>query len=170
MYLEDIPLYVPAKVGSHTFTADDIIAFAREFDPQPFHLSEEGGKASHFGGLCASGWHVAAVWMRLTVAMLDAMSNMDRGTTADAQPDDDRLRGGFSPGFRNMRWRRPVFAGDTVSYTSIVKRKRYSASRKNWGLLSHHNKGENQHGDEVFSFDGSVFAPCRNWNAPDEAR
>ena len=66
-FWEDIAVGERAEVGRHTFTADDIKAFARRFDPQPFHLDEAAAARSHFGALCASGWHTASVWMRLMV-------------------------------------------------------------------------------------------------------
>ena len=64
---------------------------------------------------------------------------------------------GLSPGFRNMRWSKPVYAGDTVSFRSVVTDLRPSKSRPGWGLASHRNSGANQHGEEVFSFEGTVF-------------
>ena len=66
-FWEDIAVGERAELGRHTFTADDIKAFARRFDPQPFHLDEAAAARSHFGALCASGWHTASVWMRLMV-------------------------------------------------------------------------------------------------------
>src|SRR5215831_18802875 len=67
-YFEDLRVGMRTDVGSHTFTADEIKTFAREFDPQPFHLDEDAAARSHFGALCASGWHTAAVFMRHFVA------------------------------------------------------------------------------------------------------
>ena len=66
-FFEDIALGERAELGSHTYTADDIKRFARKYDPQPFHLDEAAAARSHFGALCASGWHTASVWMRLMV-------------------------------------------------------------------------------------------------------
>ena len=66
-FWEDIAVGERAEIGRHTFTADGIKAFARRFDPQPFHLDEAAAARSHFGALCASGWHTASVWMRLMV-------------------------------------------------------------------------------------------------------
>jgi acyl dehydratase len=135
-------------LGSFTFMADDIIAFARAFDPQRFHIDEAAAKASLFGGLCASGWHTAAVWMRLMVAQ---RRHVERALGADAP------RLGPSPGFRNLKWLKPVFAGDTIIYSSTITDKRPSASRPGWGLVFHRNTGVNQTGEPVFSFDGCVF-------------
>ena len=66
-FWEDIAVGERAELGRHTFTAEDIKAFARRFDPQPFHLDEAAAARSHFGALCASGWHTASMWMRLMV-------------------------------------------------------------------------------------------------------
>ncbi len=136
------------ELGSFTFAAPDIIAFAAAFDPQRFHLDEAAAKASLFGGLCASGWHTAAIWMKLMVAH---RRRVEAGMGAGAP------RLGPSPGFRNLKWLKPVFAGDTVAYSSTVIDKRASASRPGWGLVFHRNEGVNQKGEPVFSFDGCVF-------------
>ena len=66
-FFEDIRVGETSEIGRHTFTAEDIKTFAARFDPQPFHLDEAAGARSHFGGLCASGWHTACVWMRLLI-------------------------------------------------------------------------------------------------------
>ena len=71
-YLEDIKIGVKRELGSFTFTADAIKDFARQFDPQPFHLDEAAGRASLFGGLAASGWHLTAVFMKLLVSTMKA--------------------------------------------------------------------------------------------------
>ncbi len=70
-YLEDMPLNRTFDLGAHHFTRDDILRFARAFDPQPFHVDEAAAAQTHFGGLCASGWHTAAAWMKRMVAGRD---------------------------------------------------------------------------------------------------
>lgn len=85
------------KIGSHTITSKEIIDFARNYDPQPYHLSEEGGNASPFGGLIASGWNTASIWMKLYV------TNMLK---------DARIYG--SPGIDELRWKAPVRPGDVL--------------------------------------------------------
>jgi acyl dehydratase len=138
------------ELGHYRFTADEIMAFARPFDPQPFHTDKEAAKNSAFGGLCASGWHTAAVWMMLMVA-----SRRRLEATYDHVP-----RFGTSPGFRNLIWKRPVFADDVVTFSSAVTQTRISGSRPGWGLVFHRNSGVNQRGEGVFSFDGCVFHEC----------
>lgn len=145
---DEIVIGERTELGSFTFTADDIMAFASAFDPQRFHIDEAAAKASLFGGLCASGWHTGAVWMRLMVAQRRRVQAL----MGAAMP-----KLGSSPGFRNLKWLKPVFAGDTITYTSTLIDKRASASRPDWGLVFHHNVGVNQRGETVFMFDGCVF-------------
>ena len=150
-YLDEMRLGDASELGSHRFDADEIVRFARTFDPQPFHVDPEAARRSLFGGLCASGWHTAAVWMKRMIAHRDPMD-------AEAVRIGRRpARLGPSPGFRNLRWSKPVYAGDTISYRSAITGLRPSASRPGWGLASHRNSGTNQHGEEVFSFEGAVF-------------
>ena len=141
----------PLVLGSHLFTAEDIVRFARQYDPQAFHVDAEAAKASVLGGLCASGWHTAAACMRLNVdyryGRLKAW--IEAGNAAP--------RIGPSPGFKNMRWPKPVFAGDTITFTQTVTEKRVSDSRPGWGLLSFTTLGVNQDGAKVFTFDGVAF-------------
>lgn len=149
---EDIVIGQREELGSHTFTAQSIIAFAAKYDPQPFHLSEEAGRRSHFGGLVASGWHTAGLWMRLRV---DHMKRVAAERAAKGLPPH---RSGPSAGFTNLKWPKPVYAGDTVTYFTEAVSKRLLASRPGWGIVFALNTGMNQKGELVFSFDGSFFA------------
>jgi hypothetical protein len=108
-YFEDLRIGTRAEVGSHTFTADEIRAFAREFDPQPFHLDEEAAAGSHFGALCASGWHTAAVCLRHVVL---ARQRQQAELRRRGEPV---ARIGPSPGLRDLKWPRPVYVGDTIA-------------------------------------------------------
>jgi acyl dehydratase len=143
MFFEDVELGKARELGSFTFTAEEIKRFARRYDPQPFHIDEEAAAKSHYGGLIASGWHVAAVWMKLTVA--------------SRSRSDPAPRLGPSPGFRNMGWLKPVRAGDTLAFFSEPVDKKTSASRPQWGLVMMKNGARNQAGDLAFRFDGVVF-------------
>ena len=78
-FFEDIAVGERDEIGAHTFTAEEIKRFAFAFDPQPFHLDEAAAEASHFGGLCASGWHTLAVWMKLNVRALQQLRERARG-------------------------------------------------------------------------------------------
>jgi acyl dehydratase len=155
-FFEDIEIGQRREVGSFTFTADLIKKFAGQFDPQRFHLDEEEGRKSLFGGLAASGWHVGSVCMKLLVA--DGQRQAKEG----AARGEEIAVWGPSPGFRELRWIKPVLADDTISFASEVESLRSSDSRPEWGILQARNTGTNQHGELVFSFLASAFVPRRN--------
>ena len=155
IYFEDIAIGSRSELGSYTFTAERIKAFAEKYDPQPFHLNEEAGRKSLFGGLVASGWHTAAACMRVGV---DARR---RAAAAAHARGDDVVAGGPSPGFKNLRWPKPVLAGDTVTFFSEVISKRATVTRPQWGLVFVLDTGENQRGELVFSFEASAFVARR---------
>ncbi|MBV1703693.1 MAG: MaoC family dehydratase [Hyphomicrobiales bacterium] len=134
-------------LGAHVFEREEILRFARVFDPQPFHLDEEAAKASLFGRLSASGWHTAAVCMRLIV---------ETSVRLYGPPAAGGARIGVSPGFSDMRWTKPVLVGDEIAYSSEIVAKR-ETSRPGWGLVSHRNVGVNARGETAISFGSSVF-------------
>ena len=150
-FFDDLVVGERYELGSHTFTADAIKIFARRFDPQPFHLDEAAAARSHFGALCASGWHTASVWMRLMVQY------QVREDAARRARGEGVATLGPSPGFREMKWLKPVYAGDAVKYSTEIIDKRVSNSRPGWGIMSIRNTGVNQHGATVLAFQGSVF-------------
>ncbi|HAH11179.1 MAG TPA: dehydratase [Alphaproteobacteria bacterium] len=153
LWLEDIELGVRTELGQWTFTREDIITFARAYDPQTFHVDEEAAAASPYGGLIASGWHTAAIWMKLMVRYRQAQF-------AAAGLDERQQRGGgVSPGFLDLRWLQPVRPGDTVSYATETKDKVLLKSRTDLGLIRSLNTGHNQHGDLVISFVGQGLFP-----------
>lgn len=152
-YFEDIKPGDKRSIGSFAFTADNIKAFAAKFDPQAFHLDEEAGRNSIFGGLAASGWHVCAVWMKVMVA------DFQREAAARAARGEPAVSPGPSPGFRNLKWIKPVLAGDTLSYEWEAISTRASDTRPEWGLVNFFNTGTNQRGERVFSFEATVFMP-----------
>ena len=155
-FFEDISVGQRREFGSFTFSADDIKKFARQFDPQRFHLDEEAGRKSLFGGLAASGWHVGSVCMKLMVA------------DAQRQAQEMAARGeqvavwGPSPGFRDLRWIKPVLAGDTIHFSSVIETLRSSEKRPEWGILRARNTGTDQRGEMVFSLLATAFVPRRN--------
>jgi acyl dehydratase len=155
-FFEDIAIGARRELGEFTFTAEDIKRFAAQFDPQRFHLDEEAGRNSLFGGLAASGWHVAAVCMKLLVA------DNTRVTAELVARGETVAVGGPSPGFRELRWIRPVLAGDTIRYCSEIETKRTSEKRPEWGILQARNTGTNQRGEAVFSFLATAFVQRRN--------
>lgn len=138
------------ELGDHTFEREEIIRFAQKFDPQPFHLSDDGAAASHFGRLCASGWHTFSVWMRLNI--LNGRKELERLLEIEIPADTF----GPSPGVRNLKWTRPVYVGDTITYRSTVTGKRSNPKRPGWGMMMSHSEGFNQDGILVCSMDGAV--------------
>ena len=154
-YLEDIEVGETYAVGRYTFGADEIKAFARRFDPQLFHVDEAAGAASHFGGLCASGWHTAVTWMRLMV-------DYRRHFVEQAQARGEPVAGtGPGLGFRDLKWLKPVYVGDTIDYASEVVETRVSESRPGFGLLTVRSTGTNQNGEPVISFISTTFVERR---------
>jgi len=154
-YFEEINVGDKHVTGSHTFTADAIKSFAARFDPQPFHLDEAAALHSPFGALCASGWHTVAMWMRFRI---EANQRDDEARRARSEPI---AKLGPSPGFRDLKWLKPVYAGDTITYASEVVETRPLNSRPGWGFIAVLNTGTNQHGDLVMSFLGSGFVERR---------
>src|SRR5262245_38569497 len=154
-YLEDVRIGDKNELGRHTFTAEDIKSFAERYDPQSFHLDELAAARSHFGGLVASGWHTGSVCIRLII------QNRLR------EEEVMRARGepigftGPSPGFRELKWIKPVYAGDTISFASEVIEAREVQSRPDKGLVFARNTGTNQVGELVFSFISAVFVDRR---------
>lgn len=154
-YFEDIRLDDVIMTGRHTFQADEIKAFARRFDPQLFHVDDAAAEASHFGALCASGWHTAAVWMRLMIdrrrADHEAMRARGEGIAAS----------GPALGLRDLKWLKPVYVGDIIDYKSVVTEARVSNSWPGFGLMTILTTGVNQHGVPVISFYSTTFVERR---------
>lgn len=148
--IDDIRPGTVLEYGSYDFTPENMLRYARRFDPQAFHLSEEAGKASHFGGLSASGWHTAAAWMATSIRYWQQR--------AAEQPLPKR---GPGLGFVDLIWRRPVLAGDRLTFRSRVVDARRSASRPGWGILTQRNYAHNQHGLPVFAFTISALWEAR---------
>ncbi|MGJ4899892.1 MULTISPECIES: MaoC family dehydratase [unclassified Bradyrhizobium] len=155
-FFEDLQVGQRRELGSYTFTAEEIKRFAIQFDPQRFHLDEEEGRRSLFGGLAASGWHIGSVCMKLIIADNQRLLEIAR------MRGEPIALGGPSPGFRDLRWHKPVLAGDTISFSSAIDSLRESASRPEWGILQARNTGINQRDELVFSVLASAFVPRRN--------
>lgn len=136
-YWEDLQPGSVRELGSVTPTAQEIRAFATQFDPQPFHLDEEAGRRSVFGALCASGWHTCSMAMRLTVDnFLNESSSMG------------------SPGLENIRWTKPVYPGDTLKLTHRVTESRPLNSKPDIGLVRAVWEMHNQRGEQVLQMEG----------------
>jgi acyl dehydratase len=154
-FFDDFSVGERHDLGRHTFSAAEIKAFATRFDPQPFHLDEAAAARSHFGALCASGWHTAAVWMRLMV------EHQRREDAARRERGEPVAELGPSPGFRELKWLKPVYVGDTISYVTEIVETRPSNSRPGWGLITLRNTGMNQRGEPVISFVSVAFVERR---------
>lgn len=151
MWFEDIVIGTKRDLGTYTFSEEEIIAFAKKYDPQIFHVDPEAAKASIFGGLIASGWHTASVWMKLAIA--------DRARAQAA--GNGVARSGVSPGFEEMRWLKPVRPGMTLRYSAETIEKIDLRSRPEFGLVKSRNEARDENGELVFSFIGSGFMQRR---------
>ena len=140
IWWEDFKVGERSEMGRHTFGADEIVTFARQFDPQPFHTDPQAARESAFGGLIASGWHVCAAGMRMLTEQI-----LGRTHTLG------------SPGIENVRWLKPVRAGDTIAYRVIVADARPSASRPGVGLVKHRWEARNQAGELVLTLEGWIL-------------
>ena len=137
LYWEDLQGAETVEIGSHTFTQKEMIDFARQFDPQPFHVDPEAAKNSYFKGLIASGWHTCAIAMRL---MVDKYVNRSASLG--------------SPGLDNIRWLAPVRVGDTLTYRRTTTAARVSESKPDIGLLQSRWEAVNQRGETVMTMEG----------------
>lgn len=129
-YLEDFRPGEVIELGCHRFEKEEIVEFARRFDPQPFHVDEEAANRSSFGGLIASGWHTAAASMRIIV------DGLIRGTVSLG-----------SPGIDELRWLRPVRPGDTLSLRAVVVEVVPSRSKPDRGHMLIRYEATNQTGE-----------------------
>nr|WP_325262260.1 MaoC family dehydratase [uncultured Rhizobium sp.] len=126
-------------------TAEEIVEFATEFDPQPMHLDEAAGRASILGGLSASGWHTSSMFMRM---MYDGWLS--------------RAASEGSPGIELMEWKKPVLAGDTLSGRSTVASTRLLRSRPGIGLVNFLHEVTNQRGQIVMRGENPIMIRLRN--------
>lgn len=155
-YFEDLVIGAVVDLGSHVFSREEIVDFARRYDPQPFHLDEAAAAQSLFGGLSASGWHTTAIWVRHMVDSRNREAELMRFR------GERPARYGPSPGFEQLRWLKPVLAGDMVRFTTEVIEKRDWASRPEVGLVHYQNYGYNRNGDPVFSILSKMLVERRN--------
>lgn len=155
LFMEEIELSRRVALGQYAFTAENMKAYAHQFEPLDFHLDEEAGRAGIHGAMTAAGLHVACGWMACFV---------DTNTKARAaleQAGKILPEIGPSPGFQNMRWLKPVFVGDVLRYFTTATFKRPLASRPGWGIVQGYHEAVNQRGETVFTFEGAVLTACR---------
>ena len=136
-YFEDFNPGEAIELGQTAVFEAEIVEFARRYDPQPFHVDPERARDSIYGGLIASGWHTAALCMRLLVD----------GVFGDAA-------GMGSPGVDELRWLAPVRPGDVLTGRLIVLESISSRSKPDRGIVKFRAELDNQHGETVLRFDG----------------
>ena len=149
LYWEDLEVGDVRDLGQISPTREEIIAFAQQFDPQPFHLDEEAAKQSVFGGLCASGWHTCGMAMRLMV------TNFLCRTSSQG-----------APGLEVLRWHRPVYPGDTLRLQHTLVDKRIMSKRPSVGMVRGVWEMFNQHNEKVLQMEGWAMFGLRHPATP----
>ncbi len=145
VFYEDLSIGDTDTFGSYVVTKEEVLDFAEKYDPQPFHLNEKIAKQSVFGGLCASGWHTCAMTMRMMVDHL-----MKQGLASMG-----------SPGIDELKWRKPVFPGDTLTVTTTITEMRLSEKRPNIGFLKSDYIVTNQNKEIVMTMIGNYMVATR---------
>lgn len=137
LYLDDFHPDDVFDLGSRSVSREEILDFARQFDPQPFHVDEDAARQSIFGGLIASGWHTCSIFMRLLVDQL-----LSRSASMG------------SPGIDEVRWLLPVRPGDVLSARGTIAEVRPSASKPDRGVIKVRYEMFNQNGERVMTMQG----------------
>ena len=135
-YFEDLVVGTKASFGHYEVTREEVVEFASKYDPQPFHLSDEAAAQTYFGRLSASGWHTAAMAMRMAVENMKGQRSASLG----------------SPGIDELRWLKPVYPGDTLRCETELLDKRVSQSRPEMGITKGRTTVFNQHDEPVMTF------------------
>ena len=136
IYFEDLVVGAVTNFGSYEVTREEVLDFARKYDPQPFHLSDEEAAKTHFGRLAASGWHTAAMTMAVIARHVV----------------EHRQAGLGSPGIDELRWKKPVYPGDTLHVSGKILETNPSRSRPEMGSFRTEKTVTNQDGDVVMTF------------------
>ena len=149
-FWEDMAVGQVRDLGTISPSREDIIAFASQFDPQPFHLDDAAGAASVFGGLCASGWHTCSMAMRLMVTnFLQQTSSLG------------------SPGLENIQWKKPVYPNDTLRLQTTVLETKPMGRRPDVGMTRNLWEMFNQHGNKVLHMEGWGMFRRRHPSTPE---
>lgn len=136
-YFEDFKVGDTLEVGSRTLSEEEIISFARQYDPQPFHVDRDAAAKSIYGGLISSGWQTVLLMMQ---TMVNGFLN------------DSSSQG--SPGVDELRWLRPVRPGDTLTFSTTVLAVKPSATKPDRGIVQSQWRAENQQGEMVATLKG----------------
>lgn len=151
-YFEDIEVGRTASFGHYEVTREEVMAFAAKYDPQPFHLDDAAAAQTHFGRLSASGWHTCAMTMSMLVENLK----------------ENRQAGLGSPGVDELRWKKPVYPGDTLRVETTVLEKRRSKSRPEMGIFKSKLRVFNQNDEPVLEMVSNGLVQVRDPAAPIE--
>lgn len=142
-YLEDLFRGQKFRSRAYLITTEEIKTFAKQYDPQPFHLNEEAAQDSFFEGLAASGWHTAAITMRLLVETVDIAGGL------------------IGAGIENLRWFKPVRPGDALLLECEIIAIRKSASNPGKGVVRVKHVVYNQYGEPVEAFISTIIVPAK---------
>lgn len=141
IYLEDLEVGAETDFGSYEVTREEVLEFARKYDPQPFHLSDEEAAKTHFGRLSASGWHTAAMTMAVIARYVV----------------EHRQAGLGSPGIDDLRWKKPVYPGDTLHVRGRILEVTPSRSKREMGSFRTETSVTNQNEEVVMTFTSIVL-------------
>jgi len=141
IYFEDLEIGAETEFGSYHVTREEVLEFARQYDPQPFHLSDEAAAKTHFGRIAASGWHTCAMTMAVIARRVVAEEQAGLG----------------SPGVDELRWLKPVYPGDTLHVRSTLVGKTPSRSKPDIGSFRSLTTVTNQDGVPVLTFTSIVL-------------
>ena len=141
LYWEDIEVGAVTEFGSYDVTREEVLEFAHKYDPQPFHVDDEAAARTHFGRIAASGWHTAAMTMRVIVDSLSRNPQAGLG----------------SPGVDDLRWLKPVYPGDTLTMRGRIIDKTPSRSKPELGTIRTQTTVANQDGVDVMRFTSIVL-------------
>ena len=150
LYFEDLEVGSSASFGHYEVTMDEVRQFATSYDPQPFHLDEDAAAATHFGRISASGWHSCAMTMRMMVDNMKANQQAGLG----------------SPGVDQLRWKKPVYPGDTLRVETTIIEKRRSKSRPEMGIFKSRGQTFNQNDEVVLEMVSNGLIQVRDPSAP----
>ena len=145
IYFEDLEVGGETDYGSYEVTRDEVLEFARKYDPQPFHLSDDAAAKTYFGRLAASGWHTCAMTMAVLVRHMGQAPQAGLG----------------SPGVDELRWLKPVYPGDTLHVRGEVLEKTPSRSKPDIGSFRTRTTVTNQHDEPVMRFTSIVLIQRR---------
>jgi len=141
IYFEDMEVGATREFGSYDVTREEVLDFARKYDPQPFHLSDEAAAKTHFGRIAASGWHTCAMTMAVIVRAIT----------------EEKQAGLGSPGVDELRWLKPVYPGDRITVRGKVIDKTPSRSKPEIGSVRTQTTVTNQHGEPVMRYTSIVL-------------